>query len=392
MAYNASEVINSHSAMSIFVSTCEECVSAGLAASNGGYIIASYAAGELEHRGQCLSSGGLVGYNAGLVAASYSTTKVTFLDSSSGGGGANPDCIMSTYYGCGGLVGKNVGGQIYASYSSGRVIGVTPYRKGGLAGVSTLFHYGVNYSYFDSTEAPNLAVLGVGKRDDVSDGKTTNQLQAPTGYTDIYSSWNVDVDNEDGDDELSTGGDDPWHFGTSGQYPVLKNIDANNDGVMGAEDLAVQRAELGDDGAPRALQLTESDPSGARVYPNPASGVCSSSGIFAPQNIRVQGVLDGRASGAFRGRPRRCCDQFGGALGGALRILRRGPHSGRTQQGHTYSAVAGNSQLNVPGDSALRTVSSLRSVTVHKNTGGMCSFLSFWLRLPGGCCAAMKGG
>ena len=31
----------------------------------------------------------------------------------------------------------------------------------------------------------------------------------------IYVNWNVDTDGR-------TGGDDPWDFGTSSQYPILK--------------------------------------------------------------------------------------------------------------------------------------------------------------------------
>ena len=61
-------------------------------------------------------------------------------------------------------------------------------------------------------------------------GKTTTELTSPTSYTStagngataIYTSWNVDVDNADGDDDLTTGTDDPWDFGDGTQYPVLK--------------------------------------------------------------------------------------------------------------------------------------------------------------------------
>ncbi len=41
-------------------------------------------------------------------------------------------------------------------------------------------------------------------------GKTTTELQTPTDYTGIYATWNVDAA-------------DPWDFGTSSQYRVLKN-------------------------------------------------------------------------------------------------------------------------------------------------------------------------
>ena len=46
-------------------------------------------------------------------------------------------------------------------------------------------------------------------------GKTTAELQTPTGYTGIYATWNSNLDGQ-------TGNDDPWDFGASNDYPVLK--------------------------------------------------------------------------------------------------------------------------------------------------------------------------
>ena len=46
-------------------------------------------------------------------------------------------------------------------------------------------------------------------------GKTTAELQAPTGYAGIYADWNSDIS---GDGTT----DDPWHFGNAGQCPVLQ--------------------------------------------------------------------------------------------------------------------------------------------------------------------------
>ena len=57
-------------------------------------------------------------------------------------------------------------------------------------------------------------------------------MQAPTGYTGIYANWNVDVDNADTDDNITTGGDNPWHFGTASQYPILQ---------YGRDAVAIQR-------------------------------------------------------------------------------------------------------------------------------------------------------
>ena len=48
------------------------------------------------------------------------------------------------------------------------------------------------------------------------------QLQEPTGYTGtIYANWNSDVDGDPTTGDAD-GNDDPWDFGTSSQYPVLK--------------------------------------------------------------------------------------------------------------------------------------------------------------------------
>ena len=47
------------------------------------------------------------------------------------------------------------------------------------------------------------------------EGKTTSELQSPTGYTGIYENWNLDLD-KDGV------GDDLWDFGNASQYPTLR--------------------------------------------------------------------------------------------------------------------------------------------------------------------------
>ena len=56
------------------------------------------------------------------------------------------------------------------------------------------------------------------------------------------STWDVDVDNADEDDDLATHTDDPWAFGNNAQYPVLKGIDVNQDGTLDETDLALQHA------------------------------------------------------------------------------------------------------------------------------------------------------
>ena len=116
----------------------------------------------------------------------------------------------------GGLVGQNghsrrgrfVFGAIRYSYATGRV-------SGGGNGLVGSDDGTITSVYWDSSTSGDTTGTGA---------RTTAQLQAPTGYSGIYGSWSVDVD-DDGTN------DDPWHFGTSTQYPVLK---ADVDDTAGA--------------------------------------------------------------------------------------------------------------------------------------------------------------
>ena len=68
-------------------------------------------------------------------------------------------------------------------------------------------------------------------------GKSTSELQAPTGYSGIYATW---------DDEDVTGdgvNDSPWDFGTASQYPILQ-VDFNDDGTVTSEEFGTQRGVL----------------------------------------------------------------------------------------------------------------------------------------------------
>ena len=71
-------------------------------------------------------------------------------------------------------------------------------------------------------------------------GKTTAELQAPTGYTGIYAEWLIDLDNADRDFDITTGVDDYWDFGTSSQYPALK-ADIDGDGIATWQEFGSQR-------------------------------------------------------------------------------------------------------------------------------------------------------
>ena len=155
----------------------------GLVGSNHGYVIYSYATGVVSGT----DVGGLVGYNGlspGRIYGSYAT------------GSVSGNTV-------GGLVGSN-SGEITASYATGHVSG-----RGSIGGLAGEGSHTIVSSYWDSTTSG------------IAGGRTTAQLQAPRGYSGIYGTWNLDLD-DDGTNE------DAWDFGTSAQYPVL-TLDFNGD-------------------------------------------------------------------------------------------------------------------------------------------------------------------
>ena len=177
----------------------------GLVGSNyWGSILSSYSTGAVAGSGSDfvggdLAVGGLVGRNLGSIVSSYATGAVT----SSG----------NHHLDVGGLVGRNLG-SIVSSYATGAVTGSGNYLEvGGLSGDN--FSGSIVASYWN-TETSGQASSGGGI------GQRTVALQTPTGYTGIYASWNVDLDNADGDCDPTTGGDDPWDFGTVSAYPKLR--------------------------------------------------------------------------------------------------------------------------------------------------------------------------
>ena len=110
----------------------------------------------------------------------------------------------------GGLVSDNsiTGATITASYAIGRVSGNDSSPTRGL--VSNDGFATVTASYWDTETS------GIPDDSDAfqPEGKTTAELQTPTGYTGIYADWNIDVDGG--------GNDNPWAFGENYQYPVLR--------------------------------------------------------------------------------------------------------------------------------------------------------------------------
>ena len=159
----------------------------GLAGHNSGTIEANYATGSVSNPARrSPNAGGLVGCNSGRINASYSTGNVGGSFGSVGG-----------YQDIGGLVGDNSGGTIIASYTTSTFkLGGSNLRVGGLVGVG---RGAVTTSYWDTVTSGRSNSTG-------GEGITTAELQAPTGATGIYASWNPNW----------------WDFGTSEQYPLLK--------------------------------------------------------------------------------------------------------------------------------------------------------------------------
>ena len=179
-----------------------------VASSSVGLITASYAAGPVVATGNGSMVGGLLGSNSAAIIASYSLSPVKAT-----GNGAY----------VGGLVGYNGRwysrqlGAITASYAAGPVVatGTNP-SVGGLVGrngwldqdgkVRANSEGTATNSYWD-TEVSGQSSSPLGT------GKTTAELTAPTGYSGIYASWNLNLDGK-------AGNDDPWDF--TRHYPKLK--------------------------------------------------------------------------------------------------------------------------------------------------------------------------
>ena len=235
-----------------------------LAGLSGGTVTGSYASGSVSGSDYV---GGLVGRNDATLTDSYANAGVTGRVSVGGLAGKNDGTLRAVYSAgtingeewVGGLVGFN-NGAIITSYSSASVSsedgggGLVGRNKGGTTASS----------YWDTNTSSRTSSAG-------GVGKTTNQLQSPSGYEGIFADWNVDVDNADGDDDAQTGVDDPWYFGGTGQYPTLRpgDYDADDDGLIEVGNLARLNAirwDLDGDG--------ESEYEGyAQAFPHPSAGM-----------------------------------------------------------------------------------------------------------------------
>ena len=253
IGYSKSRIENSY-ATGNATNTCDDPYAGGLVgyAADGATIMASYATGDAMAAGVSdrVAAGGLVGAvsigGAQMVAASYATgdatatsmSTITTHTANAGGliGDARDGATIMASYAIGDATAKstnaaaaNAGGlvgsatattTIAASYSTGRPRAATSGTPGagGLVGKGTGT---VTNSYWD-VDSSGIATSSQGT------GKTASALQAPTGYTGIFSAWNVDLDG-------GTGNDNPWHFGGDWQYPVLRH---------GGLDVKAQRPQI----------------------------------------------------------------------------------------------------------------------------------------------------
>ena len=185
----------------------------GLVALNAGLVTGSYATGRVSGTARV---GGLVGTNAGVVGGSYATAQVTGETSTGGLVGVNDGSVAAGYATgrvsatarVGGLAGSNQG-TLTAVYATGRVSGTA--QAGGLVGATEPMG-AVTAGYWDTDTSGRAASNPGAPAHPRGQGQPTSALQEPTEYAGLYAAWNVD-----GDGSV----DDPWRFGTNGQYPAL---------------------------------------------------------------------------------------------------------------------------------------------------------------------------
>ena len=279
---------NGHTIANLTISSSSTPLGLFGAASSGTPVLENVGLTDVNITGQGSGSGfysvgGLVGYLRGTVRNSYSTGTISA--SISGGhttnaggiagwightgGGSGPRTQLDANWSsvnitvtstsssgasdaAGGLVGRMIGtgstpSQLTTSYAWGAVSSSRAGSNvGGLigrvVGTST-----VTASHWDTTTSSLSAGVGNTANPGVV-GRTTTQLQMPTDYGtsagDTFFGWNIDVDG-DANTGDSSGNDDPWHFGTTSQYPILK---FGHNALSIAEQRAPQRTTVDYDG------------------------------------------------------------------------------------------------------------------------------------------------
>ena len=190
---------------------------------NQGTIIACYTTGSITGTNRV---GGIAGYSTKVISSSYSTASVT--------GTGNVGGLL-------GQGGNARNGFVRYSYSTGAVSrssGTAP-NIGGLIGETLGNFGGVTASYYDTTTSGCVSGSTTGCTGSAGGagavGKTTAELQSPTGYTGIYAAWNVNLDDV-------AGNDDPWDFKGASAYPALiyhhTDYDTDEDNLIEISNLA----------------------------------------------------------------------------------------------------------------------------------------------------------
>ena len=204
----------------------------------------SYATGNVSATGLG-RVGGLIGEMRGPSYANYATGNV----SGSGTGTGATGALSLRVGGLIGVINLGSGEYLRSSYATGNVSGSgTGVKAGGLIGrvtvndansISAVYAIGTVSNTSTGTTATGglagerggsiTAAITYGRWDTQTTGQsttagtlintlgglTTSALQSPTGYTGSYLNWNENLDGQ-------TGNDDPWYFGATNQYPVLK--------------------------------------------------------------------------------------------------------------------------------------------------------------------------
>ena len=194
-------------------------VAGGLVGDNpNSWTVASYASGPVTATGASGIAGGLIGragsnrfFSPSRIAAVYATGRVTATGESGIAGGL----VGVVKDASGGSVGDALSSLVTTVYATGRVTATGS--SGSAAGLVAVQEGAVRISvgYWDTRTSATTSGLG--------EGRTTRELQAPTGYAGPYVHWNLDT-------AVYDVAENPWRFGTEAQYPALA-VDVDDDGT-----------------------------------------------------------------------------------------------------------------------------------------------------------------
>ena len=273
LGYASAPVSDSHATCNVTGASDNTIFLGGLIGGTDGSVDSTYATGTVTQTGSGAGlGGGLIGWASGRVSVSYATGNVTgngngqvggligFMQGPSyanyatgnvSGNGTGDGSTNLQSLRMGGLIGSmdlGSGEYLRSSYATGNVSGTGSGVKaggligqvqvtnansisavyaigtvsntstgttatGGLAGQQTGSANPMTNSYWDRQTTGQSTTAGT--TSSTTGAQTTSALQTPTGYTGIYTTWNQNLDGQ-------TGNDDPWYFGATDQYPVLK--------------------------------------------------------------------------------------------------------------------------------------------------------------------------